>query len=58
MSDILYLKIAKNIEVCQKDIFLSDVASMECTNRDILNKVKAIRLLKIPDQKNMMTSSP
>ncbi|MCX4267625.1 MAG: stage V sporulation protein AA [Lachnospiraceae bacterium] len=52
MSDILYLKIAKNIEVCQKDIFLSDVASMECTNRDILNKVKAIRLLKIPDQKN------
>ena len=52
MSDILYLKIAKNIEVCHKDIFLSDVANMECTNRELLNKIKAIRLLKIPDQKN------
>ena len=52
MSDILYLKIAKNIEVCHKDIFLSDVANMECTNRELLNKIKAIRLLKIPDQKH------
>jgi len=52
MSDILYLKIAKNIEVCHKDIFLSDVANMECTNKDVLSKVKAIHLLQIPDQKN------
>lgn len=52
MRDILYLKIAKNIEVCHKDIFLSDVANMECTNKDILSKVKAVRLISIPDRKN------
>lgn len=52
MSDILYLKIAKNIEVCHRDVFLSDVSNMECSNRDILSKVKAIRLIRIPDQKN------
>lgn len=52
MSDILYIKIAKNIEVCHRDIFLSDVANMECSNKDILSKIKAIRLMKIPDQKN------
>lgn len=52
MSDILYIKIAKNIAVSHKDIFLSDVANMECGNKDILSKVKAIRLMRIADQKN------
>lgn len=52
MSDILYLKINKNIEVSHKEIFLSDVAKMECTKKDILSKVKAIHLMRIPDEKN------
>lgn len=52
MSDILYMKIDRNIELDKKDIFLSDVAKLECTNKDVLNRVKAIKLMNIPDEKN------
>lgn len=52
MSDILYMKIDRNIEVDKKEIYLSDVAKLECVNKDILNRVKAIKLLNIPDIKH------
>lgn len=52
MSDILYMKIDRNIELDKKDVHLSDVAKLECTNQDILNRVKTIKLINIPDQKN------
>lgn len=52
MSDILYMKIDRNIELDKKDIYLSDVAKLECTNKEILNRVKAIKLMNIPDEKN------
>ena len=31
MSDILYMKIDRNIELDKKEVFLSDVAKLECT---------------------------
>ena len=52
VSDILYMKIDRNIELDKKDIYLSDVAKLECTNKEILNRVKAIKLMNIPDEKN------
>ena len=52
MSDILYMKIDRNIELDKKEVFLSDVAKLECTNKDILSRVKAIKLMNIPDEKN------
>lgn len=52
MSDILYMKIDRNIELDKREIYLSDVAKMECTNKEVLSRVKAIKLMNIPDEKN------
>ncbi|MBE5947898.1 MAG: stage V sporulation protein AA [Lachnospiraceae bacterium] len=52
MSDVLYLKIDKNTQVDKKDVCLGDVAQMECANRDIVNKLKTIKLIRIPDDKH------
>lgn len=52
MSDILYMKIDRNIEVSKREIYLSDVAKLECVNTEVLNRVKAIKLMNIPDEKN------
>ncbi len=52
MSDILYMKIDRNIELDKKEIYLSDVAKLECTNKEVLNRIKAIKLMNIPDEKN------
>ncbi len=52
MRDVLYLKIGKNTQVDKKDVCLGDVAEMECANRDIVNKLKTVKLLRIPDDKH------
>ena len=52
VSDILYMKIGRNIEVDKQDIYLSDVAKLECVNKEVVNRVKAIKLMHIPDEKN------
>ena len=52
MSDVLYLKIGKNTQVDKKDVCLGDIAEMECANRDIVNKLKTVKVLRIPDDKH------
>lgn len=52
MSDILYLKVGQNTEVDKKDVCLGDIAQLECTNTNILNKIKTLKLIKIPDNKH------
>lgn len=52
MSDVLYLKIGKNTQVNSKDVRLGDIAEMECVNRDIVNKLKTVKVLRIPDDKH------
>ncbi len=52
VSDILYMKIDRNIELNKREIYLSDVAKLECVNKEILNRVKAIKLMNIPDEKD------
>lgn len=52
MSDILYMKIDRNIELDKREVYLSDVAKLECTDKEILNRIKAIKLMNIPDEKN------
>lgn len=52
MSDILYLKIDRNIEVDHVDVRLSDVAKMECANTDVTNRLKTLKLLKIQAEKS------
>ncbi len=52
MGDILYIKIGQNTEVDKKDVCISDVAQVECTNASVLNKVKSLKIVKIPDDKH------
>ncbi|XCP86332.1 stage V sporulation protein AA [Roseburia hominis] len=48
-NEILYVKGEKNTEVQKTDVTLGDILSMECSNQNILNKVKSLRILKIQE---------
>jgi len=52
LSDILYLKLSKSTEVDVKAVTLGDVAKMECTNNTIVNKLKTIKILQIPNDRD------
>ncbi len=52
MSEILYLKIDRNIEVDHVDVTLGDVAKMECTDETVKNRLKTLKLLKIKAEKS------
>ena len=49
-NDILYIKGEKNTEVSKLEVTLGDLLSMECSNQNVLNKVKTLRILKIPEK--------
>ncbi|MCI9151469.1 MAG: stage V sporulation protein AA [Lachnospiraceae bacterium] len=44
MSDILYIKIDRNIVVKKPQVALSDIASMTCTNKPVVNRLKTLRV--------------
>lgn len=48
-NDILYIKGEKNTEVSKLDVTLGDILSMECSNQNVVNRVKTLRILKIPE---------
>ena len=50
-KDVLYLLLEQNTEVEKRDVYLADVAQMECTNAEALNRLKTIKILKIPPVK-------
>lgn len=52
MSDILYLKIERNIEVDHSEVRLGDVASMECADAAVKARLKSLKLLKIQADKS------
>ena len=45
----LYLKGDRNVEVTKPEVTLGDILSLECSDKTIIPKVKAIRLLKIKE---------
>lgn len=48
--DTVYLKGDRNVEVQKQDVTLGDIVSMECSNKDLIPKLKTLKILKIPDQ--------
>lgn len=44
MSDILYIKIDRNIVVKEPQVALSDIASMTCANKPVVNRLKTLRV--------------
>ncbi|MGC4020098.1 MAG: stage V sporulation protein AA [Muricomes sp.] len=47
--DTVYLKGDRNVEVKKPEVTLGDIMSMECSNKDIIPKLKTLKILKIPD---------
>lgn len=50
-GDTLYIKLEQNTEVSSRDVYLADAAELECTNQDALNRLKTLKILKIPPGK-------
>lgn len=49
-KDTLYIKGEQNVEIQNPNVTLGDLISMECTQQNVLSKIKTLKLLKIPDQ--------
>ncbi len=48
LNETVYIKGDQDVEVRQRDVTLGDILSMECTNPQMLEKLKAAKILKIP----------
>ena len=48
----VYLKGDRNVELQKTDVTLGDIVAMECSNKELIPKLKTLKILKIPDQKN------
>ena len=46
----LYIKGDRDVEVTKKDITLGDILAMECGDRTVIPKIKALKLMKVPQQ--------
>ena len=51
-NEILYIKGEKNTEVKEPNVTLGDILTMECSNSSIMNRIKPLRILKIPKKEH------
>lgn len=47
----LYLKAERDVEVNREAVFLSDIARMTCTDKHVINKIKAIKVFQFGKNK-------
>lgn len=52
MGKTLYLKLNQISEVHEKDVYLKDIASLYSEDPYVLNRCKAIKVMKIPSDRN------
>lgn len=45
MSDTLYIKMDKSVEVTHEKVTIGDIAKLECKNKAIVNSLKPVKLL-------------
>ncbi len=50
-KDILYLKLDQNVQVQSKSVTLGEIGKLECSNRELLNKLKTLKLKTSLEQK-------
>ena len=55
MSKILYIKIEQCIQVREQSVKIGDVATMECTDQTVVNRLKTEKLLRIDDNRKKRT---
>lgn len=55
MSKILYIKIEQCIQVKEQSVKLGDVATMECTDQSVVNRLKTEKLIRLDDNRKKRT---
>lgn len=50
VKETVYLKAEQSVEVTTRDVYLKDIASLECPNTNLLCRLKTLKILKIPDE--------
>jgi stage V sporulation protein AA len=55
-QDTLYIKGDRNVEIQHRDVTLSDLVSMECSNKQLLPRLKTMKILKIGEQHRVVVS--
>lgn len=51
MNDTIYLKLDRNNEVSGRNVAIGDVGSIYCRDSAVVNKLKTVRIMTIPDAK-------
>ena len=49
-KDVLYIKGEQNVEVKNQEVTLGDLISMECSQQNVVSKLKTLKFMRIPDQ--------
>lgn len=49
-NKILYIKGENNTEVQNRDVMLKDIMTIECTDSNIENQIKVLKILKFPEK--------
>lgn len=49
-QETLYIKGNRDVEVTKRDITLGDILTFECSNKEVIPKIKTLKILKIPDK--------
>ncbi|MEE1086749.1 MAG: stage V sporulation protein AA [Schaedlerella sp.] len=51
-KETLYIMGQRNVEVKKQEVILGDILNMECSNKTLIPKIKAIKIYKMPQNKN------
>ena len=49
-QETLYIKGDKNIEVTKPEVTLGDILSMECSNQNVIPRLKTIKVMKMQEK--------
>lgn len=50
VNNTLYIKGEQCVEVKKRDVTLGDLLTMECSQQNIVSKLKTIKIIKVPDE--------
>lgn len=54
---VVYLKCKRDVELSEEEVFLKDVASVECSDKDVLRKCKELKVYHFKEKKRAVISS-
>lgn len=49
-GETVYIKGDRDIEIQKRDVALGDIVALECSNKEIIPKLKTLKIMKIPEQ--------